>query len=160
MFVRSLLAAAVVALFGATVPALPSYAADPVKDLYVAADGSDTNDCSQASPCATVNQAVFDADATGTTIHVGAGTFDGPVRPGVFGRSVTIQGVSPADTTLTASEGTMAWDGTVVELYGTTETTMSNLTVSGTVAGAVSVIDADASVHLDHVAVTGGGCGL
>lgn len=148
------------------VPAVPSYAADPVTDLYVetpANGGLDTNDClTIGTACATVGRAIIDADATGTTIHVGAGEFDGPVRPGVSGKSVTIDGAGADQTTLIASEGTDGYDGTVVELSSkaTTEDTLSDLTVSGGLGGGIAAVDPDVTLHLDHVVGTGGGCDL
>lgn len=142
-------------------PILPAHATTPVTDLYVATGGDDSHDClTIETACATVNAATVKADATGTTIHVGAGNFDGPVRPGAFNRSVTIVGDSTATTTLTASPTTLSYDGTVVELYGTTEDTLSDLTVSGGPAGGIAVIDPNVILHLDHVAATGGGCDL
>lgn len=159
MSVRHLVVVAGLAAATFVLPAAPSYAA--VTELFVTTAGDDSNDCTSVlTACATVNAATFKADPTGTTIHVGPGTFDGPVRPGAFNRSVTIDGAGTGQTTLTASETSMGYDGTVVELYGATEDTFSNLTISGGVASGIAVIDADVTLHLDHVVATGGGCDL
>jgi hypothetical protein len=136
-------------------PVVPSYAANPVTDLYVGASGSDSNnDCATIeSPCATVQYAVDQADASGTTIHVGAGTFDGPIRPGALGMSLNIDGVSPADTILTNS----GLDGFVVEA-DTATTGLSNLTARGGLASTV-LVDGG-GLAADHVVLETAGCVL
>lgn len=160
MNVRRLFVLAAVTTAAVVVPLAPSYA-DPVSDLYVespANQGSDGNDClTDANPCATVTAALFKADAEGTTIHVGEGAFDGPVRPGAISKSVTIDGVSPDLTTLTNTESD---DFTVVNLYGGTTTTLSNLSVDDT--GTFFPVSVQDAGHLiaDHVDVDGGVCGI
>jgi hypothetical protein len=145
-------------------PVVPSYAANPVTDVFVAMPdngGNDANDCSSASPCASVAAAIFAVD-DGGTLHVGAGTFDGPVRPGALGKSVVIVGVSPSATTLIASPGTDGYDATVVELYSTVPitTSLSDLTVSGGQFAGIDVVDGNSTVHVSNVTATGGGCDL
>jgi len=123
-------------------PVVPSYAANPVTDVFVAMPdngGNDANDCSSASPCASVAAAIFAVD-DGGTLHVGAGTFDGPVRPGALGKSVAIVGVSPSATTLIASPGTDGYDATVVELYSTVPITQPAATdgIASAISGIVT----------------------
>ena len=156
MAVRHVLVSVAFVAAAVALPAVPSYAAGPVTDLYVGAGGSDsTNDCTSIqSPCATVQYAVDLADLSGTTIHVGAGTFDGPVWPGALGKSVAIEGVSAADTTLTNS----GLDGFVVEVDSGT-TSLSNLTAIGEFASTV-LVDGTGVLDADHVLLETAGCVL
>lgn len=132
-------------------PATPAFAALP-SDVYVATGGTDNPDCSQVAPCATVAAAV-QAVADIGTIHVGAGTFDGPVRPSAVNKSVTIDGVSSGDTTLTNS----GLDGFVVEVDSHT-TSLTNLTASGGLASTVLVTGG--ALVADHVVLETAGCVL
>ena len=155
MSVRRLVAAVgltAVAVAAAVLPAAASYAVGPT-DVYVTATGTDNPDCSLASPCASVAAAIFAADTSGTTIHVGAGTFDAALRPGALSKSVSIVGVSPADTILTNS----ALDGFVVEVDSGT-TSLSSLTVHG---GFVSSVAVDGGTLVaDHVVLDTAACVL
>src|SRR4051794_36742686 len=76
----------------------PMVAADAAPaNLYVAKAGSDSNACTtQAEPCHTIDHAISLAGASGTTIHVAAGTY-GTVTPG--SKNVTIVGVGANLTT-------------------------------------------------------------
>lgn len=130
-------------------PATPAYAVSP-NEVYVTAGGTDNPTCSQATPCATVGAAVLAVADIGT-IHVGIGTFDGPIRPGAVNKSVTIDGVSPDQTTLTNS----GLDGFVVEVDSHT-TTLSNLTASGGLASTVLVMGG--VLVADHVVLQTAGC--
>jgi hypothetical protein len=137
MVVRRLVAFAGAAAVAVAValPATSAYAALP-SDVYVATPGNggnDANDCSQGNPCAAVGAAV-QAVADLGTIHVGVGVFDGPIRPNAVNKSVTIDGASSGDTTVTNS----GLDGFVVEVDSHT-TTLSNLTASGGLASTVLV---------------------
>jgi hypothetical protein len=137
-------------------PAIPAYAVDPVTDLYVATPangGDDGHDCSLASPCATVAQAILAADASGTTIHVAAGTFSGEIEPG--SKSLTIQGVATDDTVLTTPQD--SGDGYVVGITSGT-THLSDLTVQGGLF--VDVFVLSGSLDADHVVLGHAGCGL
>ncbi len=145
-----------VAVAAAVLPAAASYA-DAVTDVYVvtpANGGDDAHDCSLANPCSSVSRAIFAADASGTTIHVGAGTFDAGLRPGALGKSVSIVGVSPADTVLTNT----ALDGFVVEVDSGT-TSLSRLTVTGGFLTTVFV-DGDGTLMADHVVLEKAACVL
>jgi hypothetical protein len=158
MVVRRLVAFVVCATVAAALglPATPAYATPPA-DVYVTTGGTDNPDCSQASPCATVAAAV-QAVADLGTVHVGGGTFDGPVKPGAVAKSVTIDGVSPAATTLTYVSSD---DFTVVNLYGGTTTTLSNLAVDDTGAVFTPVlVNPDGHLIADNVTVDGGVCGI
>jgi hypothetical protein len=74
--------------------------------LYVATPangGSDTNDCSQASPCATISYALSQA-ASGDTISIGDGTFtDSVTIPDSM--DITVVGMSVDDTTIGNASG-------------------------------------------------------
>jgi hypothetical protein len=159
MSVRTLVASlgvTAIAVAAAVLPAAASYA-DAVTDVYVvtpANGGDDAHDCSQANPCATVARAIFAADASGTTINVGAGTFDAPLRPGALSKSVDIVGVSPADTILTNT----ALDGFVVEVDSGI-TSLSQLTVTGGFATAV-LVDGTGILMADHVVLENAACPL
>ncbi len=83
--VFSLAAGAALAL-----PVTPAYAAPTA--VYVDSGGDDAHDCSQASPCLTVARGI-EAVADGGTVNVGAGTFDGELRPGMLGKSVSMVGL-------------------------------------------------------------------
>jgi hypothetical protein len=134
---------------------LPSYAAGPT-DLYVAVasdGGSDTNACTQAEPCATVAHAIELSADTGTTIHVGAGTFDGEIEPGA--KSVTIDGLSTGATTLTTPQD--SGDGYVLAVT-TGSTYLSALTVQGGLF--VDVFVSGGRVDADHVVLGQAGCAL
>jgi hypothetical protein len=73
----------------------PTAAAAAPTTLYVAVDGSDTNACTtKAEPCRTINQAIALAPASGATIHVATGLYDG-VTPG--SKNVTVVGVRTND---------------------------------------------------------------
>ena len=146
---------AVVAVSAAiALQAVPSYAADPVTDLYVGAGGSDTdNDCTTIeNPCATVQYAVDQADASGATVHVGAGTFDGEIESG---KSLRIEGVSTDETLLTTPQE--SGDGYLMLVTSGT-TTISNLAVEGGLFDDVVVLGGRLSA--DHVLLAEGGCGL
>ena len=153
MSVRRLVVCAGVVAVAMILPAVPTYAA-AVDDVYVTATGVDNGDCSLASPCATVAAAVFAADSTGTTIHVGAGTFDGPIRPGALSKSVSIVGVSAAATVLTNS----GLDGFVVEVDSGT-TSLSDLTAHGGLASTV-LVDGTGTLLTDHVVLETAQCVL
>lgn len=116
-------AVAVTTLAGIAVPAGPSYAAGST-DVYVTSTGSDTADCSQATPCLTVSTALA-AVADGGTVHVGPGTFDGSA---VIGTSVTIAGAGTDQTTLTTPQD--SGPGYVLEV-GTGTTALSDLAIQG-----------------------------
>ena len=157
MSVRHVLAAVAVAtLAGIALPASPSYAVGPT-DVYVTTGGTDNVDCSQAIPCATVAAAIFAADATGTTIHVGPGTFDGELRPWALSKSVSVvgSGTGVGDTTLTADS---SGDGFVLEVGGGT-TALSDLTVKGGLFVDV-LVDGTGTVTADHVVLGQSGCNL
>jgi hypothetical protein len=156
MVVRRLVAFAGAAAVAVAValPATSAYAALP-SDVYVATPGNggnDANDCSQGNPCATVGAAV-QAVADLGTIHVGVGVFDGPIRPNAVNKSVTIDGASSGDTTVTNS----GLDGFVVEVDSHT-TTLSNLTASGGLASTVLVTGG--TLVADHVVLETAGCVL
>jgi hypothetical protein len=87
------------------------------------------------------------------TIHVGVGVFDGPIRPNAVNKSVTIDGASSGDTTVTNS----GLDGFVVEVDSHT-TTLSNLTASGGLASTVLVTGG--TLVADHVVLETAGCVL
>jgi hypothetical protein len=132
---------------------VPSYAADPVTDLYVGAGGSNTNDCTSIqNACATVQYAVDLADASGTTIHVGAGTFDGEIESG---KSLRIEGVSTDETLLTTPQE--SGDGYLMLVTSGT-TSLSNLAVEGGLF--VDVFVLGGTLAADHVLLAEGGCGL
>jgi len=162
MLVRRLVAAVVVVAGALTVPAIPSYAADAVTDLYVATaanGGDDAHDCTQAAPCATVQRAMDLAADAGTTIHIGSGTFDGQVVQ--IGKSVALQGVSSDDTVLTNTYSDIIelTDFDVLDL-GAGTTNLSRLAVSGGFAANVLVYGTG-QMTADHVAVTDSlGCGV
>jgi hypothetical protein len=156
MSVRRLVAAlgvTGVAVAAAVLPAAASYAVGPT-DVYVAVTGTDNPDCSPASPCASVAAAIFAADTSGTTIHVGAGTFDAGLRPGALSKSVSIVGVSPAATILTNS----TLDGFVVEVDSGT-TSLSQLTATGGFATTV-LVDGSGILMADHVVLENAACPL
>lgn len=127
MLERRLVTAVAVAAAALVLPAHPSYAADASTDVYVATPdqgGDDAHDCAQDAPCATVQRAIDVAADAGTTIHVGAGTFDGEVLPG--DKSVSVEGAGTGETVLTAD----GKDGVVVGVSAAT-THVADLTVSG-----------------------------
>ncbi len=137
--------------------ALPAYAAGPT-DVYVvtpANGGVDNPDCSFASPCATVPAAIF-AVASEGTVHVGAGTFDGELRPGALTKSVTIAGAGPAATILTA---TTSGDGFVLEV-GEETTTLSDLQIHGGDSFTDVVVDGTGVLVADRVDLSTAGCNL
>jgi IPT/TIG domain len=84
-----------------TVVVLPTPAGATATTLYVAASadgGSDSNDCSQAAPCASISHTITVA-TSGDTISVGSGTFlDSVTVPASF--DLTVQGAGTAQTTL------------------------------------------------------------
>lgn len=85
--------ALVLALPACSLPARPY-------DVYVATNGNDSNNCqSQSRACLTLQEAINKSN-TGSTIHVGAGTFFSRVAIQV-NKFVTIQGVSQSQTILT-----------------------------------------------------------
>jgi hypothetical protein len=149
-------AAALAVALQTVLPTGPSYAGD-APDLYVASSddgGSDVNACTQQQPCATIAAALSLANASGTTIHVGAGTFDGQVQPG-DGQSVTIDGVSAESTVLALpADSEDFW--LVGVMSGTTN--LSNLTVAGLMHGVY--VGGTGHLTADHVVLTGAGCDL
>jgi hypothetical protein len=150
--VRRLAVSLSLALAGVVLPVAASYAVDP-SDLYVASGGDDANECTQAAPCASVQRAIDLAAASGTTIHVGAGTFSGEIEPGA--KSVDLDGVSADDTTLTTPQE--SGDGYVLLVTSGT-TALSNLTIEGGLF--VDVFVLGGTVTADHVVLDHGGCGL
>jgi len=158
MSVRRLVAGLGAAAVAVVVPAVPAAAA--TTDLYVASadqGGSDAGDCSQASPCATVARAVEVADPSGTTIHVGAGTFSGNVDPD--GKDLQVVGDPVGGTTLTNTFDPDQVDTWSVVSVGSGAVSLSYLTVSGAAAADVEVYGTG-SLVADHVVVDGGGCSL
>ena len=143
-----------VALAVAVVPATASYAVGPT-DVYVDAAGTDNAECSLASPCASVVAGIFAAAQSGTTIHVGAGTFDGELRPDALGKSVAIAGDGAGSTTLTANG---SGDGFVLEVGGGT-TALSDLTVQGGPFVDV-LVDGTGTVTADRVVLGASNCNL
>jgi len=149
----SVLGAAAVAV---ALPAVPSYAVGPT-DLYVATGGHDANDCLTAlTACATIAHAIELAADSGTTIHVGVGTFDGHVLPG--DKSMTIEGDAEQTTVLTSSPDTPGYDATVVGVTAGI-TTLSRLTVTGAQMAGVYVMNG-AALQADHALLTDAGCTL
>lgn len=70
--------------FAGAVVVAPAASAVTV-NLYVATagnGGSNSNDCSQTHPCLTIAYAISQGTPTGTTVHVGAGSFAENVSPG------------------------------------------------------------------------------
>ncbi|MFZ2014404.1 MAG: hypothetical protein WAV00_11320 [Nocardioides sp.] len=117
--VFSLAAGAALAL-----PVTPAYAAPTA--VYVDSGGDDAHDCSQASPCLTVARGI-EAVADGGTVSVGAGTFDGELRPGMLGKSVSMvgSGSGSGGTKLTVDS---SHDGFVLEV-GSGTTSLSDLSM-------------------------------
>lgn len=159
MSVRRWIAVLGAAVVAVALPADPSYAVGPT-DLYVATvdnGGSDANDCTTVdSACATIAHAINLAADSGTTIHVGAGTFDGRVQPG--SKSVTIEGAATDSTVLTSSPDSPGYDATVVGITAGA-TTLSSLTVSGAQMAGVYLMNG-ASLDADQVLLTDAGCPL
>jgi hypothetical protein len=94
-------AAAVLSTLLLVATAQPASAADAAATVrYVATPangGSDSNACTQAAPCATVQRAVAVSTAGGT-VHVGAGTF--PTQLDLTGSAITIVGAGQKQTFL------------------------------------------------------------
>jgi hypothetical protein len=158
--VRALLASALAAGVAAVAPTA-SARADGQTDLYVArvdAGGNDVNPCTQGEPCATLAAALRAAGPSGTTIHVGPGTFDGRVVPS-DGQSVTIEGVSAGATFLTVPDDEQDVD--VVEVMSGT-LTLSDLTVDANAASDLTPFGVDiggnGAVRADHVVLTDAAC--
>jgi hypothetical protein len=154
MSVRRLVVSMSVVAAAVLVPAAPSHAAVP--DVYVAtpaAGGDDAHDCSVDSPCATVARAVAVADPSGTTVHVGAGTFDGAVT---VDKTVTIDGLSPAETVLTTPQET--GPGYVLAVTAGT-TSLSHIQLEGGMQIGAWVGGAG-SLEASHTWFTDAGCNL
>ncbi|HVB05115.1 MAG TPA: putative Ig domain-containing protein, partial [Acidimicrobiales bacterium] len=90
--------------------------------FYVSTGGSDTNPCTEASPCASISHAVSLA-AAGDTISVGQGTFDDHVD---VATNLTIVG---AGTGLTIVNGQLS--GTVFTIAAGATVSISDLTITG-----------------------------
>ncbi|WP_151083130.1 Ig-like domain-containing protein [Nocardioides cynanchi] len=146
--------------FGLALPALPAYAAGPT-DVYVempANGGDDAHDCSLANPCATVGAGIA-AVASEGTVHIGAGTFDGELRPGAAHKSVTLAGAGSSGgasgTLLTADSSA---DGFVLEV-GEETTTLTGLRIRG---GSFidALVDGTGALVANHVVLDHAGCNL
>jgi hypothetical protein len=153
VLVRHLVVSLSLAAAGVAAPVAASYAAGP-SDLYVTTGGDDARSCTQAHPCATVQRAVHQSAASGTTIHVGAGTFPGQVVLG--GKNLRIVGNSTDGTVLTPDADSI--DDVVEISAGTVR--LSRLTVSGGFVTDVLLYQTGVLKAHDIVLEDSSGCGL
>ncbi len=131
---RLILAAAPIAVLGGMFTASSHALAAGTTTLYVSTTGSDSNPCTQAKPCKTLQYAV-DQAPVGAFIHVAAGTYMQTVN---INKPLTIQGAGQGATIIDGSnvdEGSMGYYAVIQvsnNTSGTSGTTsIHDLTVQG-----------------------------
>src|SRR5207245_6900491 len=85
-----------------------------VNNYYVATTGSDSNSCTQAAPCATVNHvdSILTLGANGTVVHVAAGVYSGAVtvnKSGTASQRITYISDTKWGAVIRPSNGSIPW---------------------------------------------------
>jgi hypothetical protein len=106
-------------------------------ELWVTSTGSNSNNCTASKPCATLARACTVATRFGTTIRIGAGTFNETALC-ILNIGVSIQGAGVGVTTLNSTYS--SGDGYLIRAWSTVEGTLgyhkvSNLSMLGGLVG-------------------------
>jgi hypothetical protein len=109
------------------------------KILYVDTAGGATPDCSRASPCKTIQQAIDDVDGFRSWVHVAPGTYSGGFS--VSGKAVQI-----------VANGAELGQGFGIEVTGSATVSIEGLGVTGSASAAVSC-SKDAQGHAPTLAL-------